>query len=198
MEYIYKPGKEGLPIFITLHGTGGDEHNLLPVAEALNADYGAIGIRGTVNENGMNRYFKRTAEGVYDLEDLEQRGHALQKFIEELSEKYNFSLEDVILLGFSNGANIAINLLLRENNRFKKAMLMAPMYPVELNFVNDLSDVKVFISMGEADPIVPFSESQRVIDLFKERNATIDGIWVNSHEINPQVIYAGKQWLTTK
>ena len=77
-------------------------------------------------------------------------------------------------------------------------MLMAPMYPVELNFVNDLSDVKVFLSMGEADPIVPFSESQRVIDLFKERNATIDGIWVNSHEINPQVIYAGKQWLTTK
>lgn len=198
MEYIYKAGKEGQPIFITLHGTGGDEHNLIPVAEALNPEYTAIGIRGTVNENGMNRYFKRTAEGVYDLEDLEVRGQKLQAFIEELGEKHSFSMEDVILLGFSNGSNIAINMLLRENNKFKQAMLLAPMYPVKLDTVNDLSDVRIFLSMGENDPIVPLSESERVIDLFKERNASIDGIWVKSHEINPQVIYAGKQWLANK
>lgn len=196
MEYIYKAGKEGQPIFITLHGTGGDEHNLIPVAEALNPEYTAIGIRGMVNENGMNRYFKRTGEGVYDLEDLELRGTELQNFIEKLGEKHQFSMEDVILLGFSNGSNIAINLLLRETNKFKKAMLLAPMYPVDLDKVNDLSDVNVFLSMGENDPIVPLSESQRVIELFNERNASIEGIWVNSHEITPQVIHAGKKWLS--
>ncbi len=196
MEYVYKAGKEGNPIFITLHGTGGDEYNLLPVAEALNADYGALGIRGAVSENGMNRYFKRTGEGVYDLEDLEERGEDLQSFIYELGEKYKFAMEDVILLGFSNGSNIGINLLLRENNEFKQAMLLAPMYPVELDAVHDLSNVRVFLSMGENDPIVPLSESQRVIDIFKERHASIEGVWVNSHEITPQVIHAGKQWLT--
>ena len=154
-----------------------------------------IGIRGTVSEHGMNRYFKRTAEGVYDLVDLEERGLALQKFIYELSDKYEFSIKDVILLGFSNGSNIALNLLLREKNEFKQAMLLAPMYPVELETVNDLSDVRVFLSMGEHDPIVPMAESQRVIEILQERNAKIEGIWVNSHEINPQVIYAGKEWL---
>lgn len=195
MQYIYNPGKEGQPIFITLHGTGGDEHNLVPVAEALNPEYGVIGIRGTVSEHGMNRYFKRTAEGVYDLVDLEERGLALQKFIYELADKYEFSIKDVILLGFSNGSNIALNLLLREKNEFKQAMLLAPMYPVELETVNDLSDVRVFLSMGEHDPIVPMAESQRVIEILQERNAKIEGIWVNSHEINPQVIYAGKEWL---
>lgn len=195
MQYIYNPGKEGQPIFITLHGTGGDEHNLVPVAEALNPEYGVIGIRGTVSEHGMNRYFKRTAEGVYDLVDLEERGLALQKFIYELADKYEFSIKDVILLGFSNGSNIALNLLLREKNEFKQAMLLAPMYPVDLETVNDLSDVRVFLSMGEHDPIVPMAESQRVIEILQERNAKIEGIWVNSHEINPQVIYAGKEWL---
>lgn len=195
MQYIYNPGKEGQPIFITLHGTGGDEHNLVPVAEALNPEYGVIGIRGTVSEHGMNRYFNRTAEGVYDLVDLEERGLALQKFIYELADKYEFSIKDVILLGFSNGSNIALNLLLREKNEFKQAMLLAPMYPVELETVNDLSDVRVFLSMGEHDPIVPMAESQRVIEILQERNAKIEGIWVNSHEINPQVIYAGKEWL---
>lgn len=198
MEYIYKPGKEGQPIFITLHGTGGDEYNLIPVAEALNFEYGVIGIRGTVNENGMNRYFKRTAEGIYDLADLEVRGQELLVFIEELGEKYNFSMEDVILLGFSNGSNIAINMLLRKNNLFKQAMLLAPMYPVELDKVYDLKDVRIFLSMGESDPIVPLFESQRVIEIFNERNASIEGIWVKSHEINPHVISAGRQWLANK
>lgn len=195
MKYIYNPGKEGMPIFITLHGTGGDETNLLPVAEVLNPDFGAIGIRGNVIENGMNRYFKRKAEGVYDMEDLAIRGQELKKFILELADKYNFSTEQVILLGFSNGSNIAINLLLQDDNPFKYAMLLAPMYPVEIEESKDLSNLEIFLSMGEHDPIVPLSESERVINIFKNQGATVQGLWVNSHEINPQVIFAGKNWL---
>jgi len=195
MKYIYNPGKEGMPIFITLHGTGGDETNLLPVAEVLNPDFGAIGIRGNVVENGMNRYFKRKAEGVYDLEDLAIRGQELKHFILELADKYNFSTEQVILLGFSNGSNIAINLLLQDDNPFKYAMLLAPMYPVEIEENKDLSNLEVFLSMGEYDPIVPLNESERVINIFKNQGATVQGLWVNSHEINPQVVLAGKNWL---
>lgn len=183
MKYIYNPGKEGMPIFITLHGTGGDETNLLPVAEVLNPDFGAIGIRGNVIENGMNRYFKRKAEGVYDMEDLAIRGQELKKFILELADKYNFSTEQVILLGFSNGSNIAINLLLQDDNPFKYAMLLAPMYPVEIEESKDLSNLEIFLSMGEHDPIVPLSESERVINIFKNQGATVQGLWVNSHEI---------------
>lgn len=195
MKYIYNPGKEGMPIFITLHGTGGDETNLLPVAEVLNPDFGAIGIRGNVVENGMNRYFKRKAEGVYDLEDLAIRGQELKHFILELADKYNFSTEQVILLGFSNGSNIAINLLLQDDNPFKYAMLLAPMYPVEIEENKDLSNLEVFLSMGEYDPIVPLNESERVINIFKNQGATVQGLWVNSHEINPQVVLAGNNWL---
>ena len=86
-EYIYNEGKSGEPIFILLHGTGADERNLLPVAEVLNTEATVLSIRGNVSENGMNRYFKRHAEGQYDVEDLMKRGQELKQFIEEKAEE---------------------------------------------------------------------------------------------------------------
>src|SRR5699024_4325495 len=96
-EYIFNEGKAGEPVLILLHGTGADENNLLPVAEAIAPEATFFSIRGNVSENGMNRYFKRHGEGQYDVEDLIQRGKELYQFIEEKSEEYDFSLEDVVL-----------------------------------------------------------------------------------------------------
>ena len=193
-EYIYKEGKKNHPVLILLHGTGADEKNLLPVAELVDREATVISIRGNVSENGMNRYFERYGEGQYNWEDLDKRGQDLYTFIENLSEEYKFSLEDTIYLGFSNGSNIAINMLLREDTRVNKAMLYAPMYPLDIDENSNLSDRKVFLSMGENDPIVPLKESQRVIKTFTDSCASVTEYWVNSHELSEETLLAGKKW----
>lgn len=196
-EYIYQEGKNGQPVLILLHGTGGDEENLLPVAEVLDSDATVLSIRGNVSENGMNRYFKRHGEGQYDWDDLEQRGKELYTFIEKLSNEYKFALEDAIYLGFSNGSNIAMNMLLREETEINKGMLFAPMYPTNLTEELDLADRKVFLSMGENDPIVPLAESERVKKIFRDANASVTEYWVDSHELNQATLLAGKKWYET-
>lgn len=194
-EYIFKEGKAGEPVLILLHGTGADENNLIPVGEALAPEATIFSIRGNVSENGMNRYFKRHGEGQYDVEDLNKRGKELYAFIEEKAKEYNFSLEDAVFLGFSNGSNIGINMLLLDEAKIDKAMLYAPMYPVELEAGPDLSDAKIFLSMGKNDPIVSKTDSDNVIEIFESRGAAVDQIWVNSHEINGDNLMAGKEWL---
>ncbi len=195
-EYIFNQGKADEPVLILLHGTGADENNLLPVADAIAPDATVLSIRGNVSENGMNRYFKRHAEGKYDVEDLKQRGKELYDFIEGKAAEYDFALEDVVLFGFSNGSNIGINILLLEEAEINKAMLYAPMYPVEIHHEKDLSDAKIFLSMGTHDPIVPQAESERVIDIFESRGADVEKTWVNSHEINGDNLRAGKEWFS--
>ena len=194
-EYIFNKGTAGEPVLILLHGTGADEKNLLPVADAMAPKATVFSIRGNVTENGMNRYFKRHAEGNYDVEDLHTRGKELYQFIEEKAKEYNFALEDAILFGFSNGSNIGINMMLLEDSKIGKGMLYAPMYPVDIEAGPDLSAVKVFLSMGENDPIVSKEESKRVVDIFESRGAEVDQVWVNSHEINGDNLMAGKEWL---
>lgn len=194
-EYIYKEAQPGHPVFILLHGTGGDEQNLLPVAEVLDTEAGVLSIRGNVSENGMNRFFKRHGEGNYDVEDLMRRGQELYEFIEEKAEEHDFSLEDAIYFGFSNGSNIAINMMLLDESKVNKAMLYAPMYPIDIEETVGLPEAKVFLSMGENDPIVPRAESDRVINIFKDLNADVTEFWVNSHELNGDNLLAGKQWL---
>lgn len=194
-EYIYNEGKVGKPVFILLHGTGADESNLLPVAEVLDAEATVFSIRGNVSENGMNRYFKRHVEGQYDVEDLMKRGQELHQFIEEKAEEYGFALENAIYIGFSNGSNIAINMMLLDDSKVNKGMLFAPMYPIDTEEVKDLPDTKVYLSMGENDPIVPRAESDRVINIFKDLGADVTEFWVNSHELNGETLLAGKRWL---
>lgn len=194
-EYIYNEGTAGEPVLVVLHGTGADEKNLLPVAEVLSPEATVLSIRGNVSENGMNRYFKRHAEGNYDVEDLNTRGKELYNFIEEKAKEYDFSLEDVVLLGFSNGSNIGINMMLLEDSKINKGLLYAPMYPVDLEAGADLSDAKVLLSMGENDPIVSQEDSHNVIEIFESRGADVDQVWVNSHEINGDNLMAGKEWL---
>lgn len=196
MKHIFKQGEQGKPVFLLLHGTGGDERDLLPLAEMLDPSYNVLSVKGEISENGMARYFKRRAEGDYDLEDLEYRGQELYDFIKESSKEYEFNLEDVIPVGFSNGSNMAINLILRESIPFQKALLFAPLYPLDLqDNQKDLSNFKVFLSMGKQDPIVTQEQSERVIEIFKERGAEVHETWVNSHEITQEAVLAAKEIL---
>ncbi|PIC57621.1 carboxylesterase [Sporosarcina sp. P12(2017)] len=195
MKYIYNEKKKGAPVFVLLHGTGGTETDLVSLAELLNPEYNVLGIRGNVQENGMNRFFKRHGEGQYDWEDLEFRGNELYEFIEKKAKEYDFKMEDTVLVGFSNGSNIAIQMMLKQPETFKKAALFAPLYPASLEEKQDFSDVEVFLSLGEGDPIVPESESKRVINLFKERGANVTTAWVNGHSLTQEVAQQAKNWL---
>ncbi|SDL06697.1 alpha/beta hydrolase [Lacicoccus qingdaonensis] len=196
MLHIFKEGKKGGPVFVLLHGTGGTEHDLIPLAEMLNSDYSILSIRGNVQEGGMNRYFKRHGEGQYDMEDLEFRGKELLNFIKESADKYDFNTEDAIPVGFSNGSNIAINIMLREESDIKKALLFAPLYPVDLSGNNkDLSGAEVFLSLGKGDPIVPEDESEKVVEIFKERGADVRHTWVNGHSLPQEVAMEARDWL---
>ena len=196
MKHIFKQGEQGKPVFLLLHGTGGDERDLLPLAEMLDPSYNVLSVKGEISENGMARYFKRRAEGDYDLEDLEYRGQELYDFIKESSKEYEFNLEAVIPVGFSNGSNMAINLILRESTPFQKALLFAPLYPLDLqDNQKDLSNFKVFLSMGKQDPIVTQEQSERVIEIFKVRGAEVHETWVNSHEITQEAVLAAKEIL---
>ena len=194
-KYRYEKGQTKTPTFILLHGTGGNEEDLLPVAAALNANASVLSIRGNVLEHGNARYFKRLDTGAYDIPDLMTRGQELYAFIEEKAQEYDFSLEEAIYLGFSNGANIAINMMLLDDSLINKAMLYAPMYPMDVEETTDLPDAKVFLSMGENDPIVPKRESERVVSIFKDLGAEVTEFWVEGHELNRDNLLAGKEWL---
>ncbi|UXU54960.1 alpha/beta hydrolase [Staphylococcus agnetis] len=195
MEHIFKQGQAQAPTFVLLHGTGGNEHDLLPVAELLDPSYHALGVRGNVSENGMNRFFKRHGEGNYDVEDLKFRAHELHQYIQTAAQHYGFDINHVILVGFSNGANIAIELLLNADMPYRKGLLFAPLYPLAVDTHLDLSQKSVFLSMGENDPIVTVQQSHDVEQLFKQRGAHVTSYWVNSHELTRDAIEAAKATL---
>lgn len=195
MEHIYKEKEKGAPVFVLLHGTGGNEKDLLPIAEEINPNYNQLGIRGNVNENGMNRFFKRHGEGQYDWEDLANRSDELYQFILEMSKEYDFNMDDLILLGFSNGSNIATQMILEKGDVFKKALLFAPMYPKNPEEMPDLEETEIFLSLGKNDPIVEESESQRLIDIFEKRKAEVTVVWGEGHRISPNTLMEAKNWL---
>ncbi|NJH86081.1 alpha/beta hydrolase fold domain-containing protein [Staphylococcus agnetis] len=195
MEHIFKQGQAQAPTFVLLHGTGGNEHDLLPVAELLDPSYHALGVRGNVSENGMNRFFKRHGKGNYDVEDLKFRAHELHQYIQTAAQHYGFDINHVILVGFSNGANIAIELLLNADMPYRKGLLFAPLYPLDVDTHLDLSQKSVFLSMGENDPIVTVQQSHDVEQLFKQRGAHVTSYWVNSHELTRDAIEAAKATL---
>lgn len=195
MEHIFREGEANAPTFILLHGTGGDENDLIPLGQALNPKYNILSIRGEISENGMNRFFKRLGEGKYDLEDLEYRTNRLISFLKEASERYSFDLSKAIPVGFSNGSNIAISMILHPYTSFEKALLYAPLYPVDLANNKDLSDMNVLLSMGKNDPIVPVEASENVITIFESRGAQVEQVWVNSHELTQAGVAAGQSLL---
>lgn len=184
MKHIFKKGKgEDQPTFILLHGTGGDEADLFPLALRINQNYNLLGVKGNVDENGMTRFFKRVGEGQYDWEDLEERTTELYEFLQAAAKEYNFDLEKAILVGFSNGTNIAINMLLRDETKFDKALLFAGLYPKQLDQVKDLSYMDIYLSMGTHDPMVTMDDNERLIEMFEKSGANVITHWTQTHGI---------------
>lgn len=130
MKHVFQKGNDSSrPTLLLLHGTGGNEHDLLPLAEIIDKDANVLSVRGNVLENGMPRFFKRLAEGVFDEEDLIFRTTELNNFLDEAAEKYEFDRTNITAVGYSNGANIAASLMFHYENALKTAILHHPMVP---------------------------------------------------------------------
>ena len=152
-RWLPKEGATGT--LLLLHGTGGDENDLVSLGRTLDPDANLLSPRGKVLENGMPRFFRRLAEGVFDEEDVKRRADELAAFVREAADAYGFAADRVAAVGYSNGANIASAALLRHPGLFRAAVLLRPMVPFEPEALPDLAGVPVFLSAGRRDPIVP-------------------------------------------
>jgi predicted esterase len=181
---------------LLLHGTGGDENDLLSLGDELWPGAALLGVRGKVLENGMPRFFRRISEGVFDLEDLKFRTEELARFIKAASERYDFRTEKLIAVGYSNGANIAASLLLLHPGYLAAAALFRAMVPFTPGIIRDFRNLPVFIGAGDRDPIVPRNQPEELAEIFKSGGADVTLFWHRGgHELGEDDVEAAKKWL---
>jgi len=195
MKHIFQKGKNPVkPTLLLLHGTGGNELDLLPLAGMIDEEASVLSVRGNVLENGMPRFFRRLAEGVFDEEDLVLRTKELNEFLDEASQKYEFDRKNIIAVGYSNGANIAASLLFHYQNALKAAILHHPMVPRRIE-LPDLTGTNVFIAAGTNDPICPPLESKELQGLLQEANASVELHWENrGHQLTREEVEEAARW----
>jgi phospholipase/carboxylesterase len=196
MKHIFNKGKvASKPTLLLLHGTGGNELDLLPLAGMIDDEASVLSVRGNVMENGMPRFFRRLAEGVFDEQDLIFRTKELNEFLNEAAEKYSFDRDNVIAVGYSNGANIAASLLFHFQNALKGAILHHPMVPRRGIDLPDLAGTSVFIAAGTNDPICSPQESEELKSLLEKANGDVELHWENrGHQLTRDEIEAAAKW----
>src|SRR5262245_49109104 len=150
---------------LLLHGTGGNERDLIPLGRELDQNAALLSPRGKVLENGMPRFFRRLAEGVFDLEDLKFRTNELADFVTAAAQHHAFAPGNLVAVGYSNGANIAAATLLLRPEILPIAILFRAMVPLHPDKLPDLSSVHVWIGAGDQDPIVPTAETKALVEL---------------------------------
>jgi predicted esterase len=183
---------------LLLHGTGGNERDLLPLGRSLAPGAALLSPRGKVLENGMPRFFRRFAEGVFDLEDLKFRTYELADFVEAASTVYSFDPSKVIAVGYSNGANIAASMLLLRPRLLAGAVLFRPMVPLVPEAPPDLSGIPIFISAGRFDPIVSQEQTERLVTLLQGCGADVTLRWQNGgHALSAQEVREAKDQIHT-
>jgi phospholipase/carboxylesterase len=195
--HVFVPAAgEGEMTLLLLHGTGGDERDLLGLGRALNAGAALLSPRGNVLERGMPRFFRRLAEGVFDEADLVARATELARFVRVAADTYSFDPANLVAVGFSNGANIAGALLLLHPDVLRAAVLFAPMVPLEPEPLPDLSGVAAFLSAGRADPIVPAEQPERLARLLSAVGADVTLRWhPGGHTVDPAAAAEARDWL---
>lgn len=182
---------------LMLHGTGGDEDDLLPLGQDLWPGAALLGVRGKVLENGMLRFFRRFAEGVFDVQDLKARTEELAKFIAAASERYGFSTRKLIAVGYSNGANIAASLILSHPHYLAAAALFRVMVPYTPEIIRDFSNLKIFIGAGETDRTVAREQTEELAAMLESGGADVTLFWhAGGHELSAGDVEAVKEWMS--
>jgi phospholipase/carboxylesterase len=194
----YLPGEDETgPTLLLLHGTGGNEEDLVELGEALAPGAAILSPRGKVSEQGAARFFRRLAEGVFDHEDLLFRTHELAEFVESASEEYGFDPSKVVAIGYSNGANVAASTILLHPGLLRAAVLFRAMVPFEPEVTPDLSGMPVFMAAGRMDRMIPPDNAQRLAEILDEAGADVDLRWRDTgHPLTYEEVREAKEWLS--
>jgi len=192
-EFVPGPSNGTL---LLLHGTGGNERDLIPLGRELDPNAPLLSPRGKVLENGMPRFFRRLAEGVFDLEDLKNRTNELADFVAAAAQHYEFARDNVVAVGYSNGANIAASMLLLRPEILRGAVLFRAMIPLVPENLPDLSSVRIWIGAGSEDSIIPASETQRLVELLRSAGADVTIRFFSAgHSLTKSDIETAGRWL---
>jgi phospholipase/carboxylesterase len=189
-------GSNAQTTLLLLHGTGGDENDMVPLGESLLPGAAILSPRGAVRERGMPRFFARLSEGVFDLEDLAVRTQQLIRFVHGAVAKYELDASRLIAVGFSNGANIAASVMLTGPSVFSHAVLFRAMVPFEPREHAKLDGTPVLLSSGEWDPIATPAQARRLQTLLSAAGAkpTLN-FFDAGHELTRGDISAAASWI---
>lgn len=194
-QHIFIEGTNPKRVLILLHGTGGNEHDLINVGNLIDSTASILGVRGNVLEGGMPRYFRRLAEGVFDEEDLFFRAEQLHLFLKDALLHYAPNSELVTAIGYSNGANIAATLLMKHEKIMDRSILFHAMVPYRNQPVQKLTNAQIFIGAGLNDPIIPKNETKELIDVLRANGADVQDYWYNNgHQLTIEEVQQAQIW----
>lgn len=183
-------------VLLLLHGTGGDENQLLPLGRELDPRASYLSVRGNVSEDGMPRFFRRLPEGVFDEADVVRRARELGTFVTAAAAAYQFAVAQLVAVGYSNGANIAAGMLLLGLAAFPNAILFRGMVPLEPVETPRLNGTRVLVSSGDADPIIPSENSERLARLLQSGGAEVTLVRQSAgHSLVAADVELARKWL---
>lgn len=196
--HIFKKGTNDKTLLL-LHGTGGDEYDLIDIANFIDPNANIISLRGNVQEHGMNRFFKRFASGVYDFDSIRLETENLTNFIEEAVTKYNLNKDLITGIGYSNGANLLESLLQQKGNVINSIILFNPsLLNPNLEF-KDLTEVKVFITTSKQDQYTTYDQQLFLHNCIKDNNGQLEVFWSNyGHQLTKESVLKAKSWYESK
>jgi len=196
-QHVYRAATEAAPYYLLLlHGTGGNEHGMVPLADVIAPGAGIVSPRGQVNEQGAPRFFRRFAEGVLDVEDWRVRSEALADFVTSICAQHEISPKTLLAVGYSNGANIAQGLLLLRPEVLGGAVLLRPMFITDDVPVNDLTERPILLLGGSNDQMIPPEDLPRIAQQLEKRAAPVTVKTVRaSHGLVQEDIILARQWL---
>jgi phospholipase/carboxylesterase len=194
-HHVFVPGKSPRTLLL-LHGTGGNEHDLVSLGRNLDSKASLLSPRGKILENGLPRFFRRLAEGVFDEEDLTRRTNELADFVKEAATGYSLDSERIYAVGYSNGANIAASLLLLRPGVLAGAALLRAMVPLVPEVLPKLNGISVLLLSGRYDPVVPEENARRLAALLTDAGAAVALHFENAgHQLTENTFDAMRRWL---
>jgi predicted esterase len=199
LSFVHRflPGTEATaPVLLLLHGTGGDENDLIPLGELLWPGASLLSPRGQVLEQGMPRFFRRIAPGVFDEDDLRRRAHDLADFIVQAAERYDIDRDRLVAVGYSNGANMAAATLMLHPDVFRHAVLWHAQVPLRLQLLPNITSHGVLLTGGRRDSVVPPLETENLRGLLAACGAAVRLVWFDTdHALSEADVSAARQWL---